>query len=282
MLSVEINEDEYRAFRELFYRRTGIWFEDSKRYFVDKRLADRIQATRSESFRQYYLSLRFSEDGPEWPALVNAMTVNETYFFREANQFDCLVNSMLNEVSAGKPDGGRIRIWSIPSSSGEEAYSIAIYLLERWPLLHRYEVEILASDIDTQILELARRGVCSERSVQHLPETYLRKYFHRLSNGDYQICEDLLQSVEFSQVNLMDPAGTRRFRNMDVIFCRNLLIYFDDASRRTAAEVFYDAMATGGFICLGHSESMSRISSLFTVRRFPDAIVYQKPARGKP
>jgi chemotaxis protein methyltransferase CheR len=280
MLRVEINEDEYRAFRELFYRRTGIWFEDSKRYFVDRRLADRIEATGSESFRQYYLRLRFSEDGPEWQALINAMTVNETYFFREAHQFDCLVNSMLSEIAVSKPEGGRIRIWSVPSSSGEEPYSIAIYLLERWRHLERYEVEILASDIDTGILEQARRGVYSQRSVQHLPNDYLRKYFHPLSNGDYQICEDLRQSVQFSQVNLMDSGATRRFRNVDVIFCRNLLIYFDDASRRRAAEVFYDALNHGGFICLGHSESMSRISSLFTVRRFPDAIVYQKPVRG--
>jgi len=280
MLDLEINEDEFCVFRELFYRRTGIWFEDSKRYFVDRRLADRIQATGSENFRQYYLKLRFSENTPEWQALTNAMTVNETYFFRETHQFDCLVNSMLNEVAANKPDGGRIRIWSIPSSSGEEPYSIAINLLENWPALERYEVEVLASDIDTRILEQAQRGVYSPRSVQHVPEVYLQKYFHRLANGDYQICEDLRGSVEFSQVNLMDPAATRCFRNVDVIFCRNLLIYFDDASRRKAAEVFYDALTHGGFVCLGHSESMSRISSLFTVRRFPDAIVYQKPTRG--
>lgn len=280
MLDVEINEDEYCAFRELFYRRTGIWFEDSKRYFVDRRLAERIRATDSENFRRYYLRLRFSENDPEWQTLTNAMTVNETYFFREMHQLDCLVNFMLNEIAAGKTEGGRIRIWSVPSSSGEEPYSVAIYLLERWPDLERYTVEILASDIDTQILEQARRGVYSQRSVQHLPQSCLRKYFRPLPNGEYQICDDLREAVAFSPVNLMDPAVTRQFRNVDVIFCRNLLIYFDDASRRTAAEVFYDALNPGGFVCLGHSESMSRISSLFTVRRFPDAIVYQKPPKG--
>ncbi len=278
---VSITDADFEKFREFFYRKTGIQFDTSKRYFVDKRLVERIEITGSENFRNYFVKLRFEAAGGEMQELVNIMTVNETYFFREGYQFDCLVNHMLDDVAQRKRPGDRIRIWSIPSSTGEEPYSIAIYLLERWPLLHSYEVEIFSSDIDTQVLQAAKRGVYSDRSVGNLPKPYLAKYFTKRREGEWQLCDDLLESVEFSRVNLSDPNDTRRFRDIDIIFCRNLLIYFDDISRRIAAEAMFDALRPGGFICLGHSESMSRISSLFNVRRFPDALVYEKPQEAR-
>jgi chemotaxis protein methyltransferase CheR len=277
-----ITDADYEKFRDFFYRKTGIHFDDSKRYFVDKRLLDRIETTGATDFRSYFIALRFDTKGSELQHLINAMTVNETYFFREAYQFDCMVNHLLDEVAQRKRKGGRIRIWSIPSSTGEEPYSIAIYLLERWAGINDYEVEILSSDIDTQVLASAERGVYSARSVGQLPKAYLEKYFDRMPGNEYRISRDLVSAVEFSNVNLTDPAHTRRFRDIDLIFCRNLLIYFDDLSRRVAAEAMYDAMSPGGFICLGHSESMSRISSLFSVRKFPEAMVYQKPLDGDP
>lgn len=274
---IAISDADFFKFREFFYRKTGIHFDDSKRYFVDKRLVDRIEATGNDNFRSYFIALRFEAKGEELQHLVNLMTVNETYFFREAYQFDCLVNDMMNEVAKRKRPGGRIRIWSVPSSTGEEPYSIAIYLLERWPLIANYEVEILSSDIDTNVLAAAQRGVYSARSVGNLPKPYLEKYFRRLNDNEWRIERELVESVEFSHVNLAEPGETRHFRDIDVIFCRNLLIYFDDLSRRVAAEAMYDALNPGGFVCLGHSESMSRISSLYQVRRFADAMVYQKP-----
>ena len=275
-----ITDADFLKFRDFFYRKTGIHFDDSKRYFVDKRLIERIEATGADDFRSWFIALRFEAKGEELQQLVNAMTVNETYFFRETYQFDCMVKDMLGEIAKRKRPGERIRIWSIPSSTGEEPYSIAIYLLERWPLINSYDVEILSSDIDTTVLDAAQRGVYSARSVGQLPKPYLDKYFDRRNDNEYRISRDLVSAVEFSRVNLSDPADTRKFRDIDLIFCRNLLIYFDDLSRRVAAEAMYDAMSPGGFICLGHSESMSRITSLFSVRRFPDAMVYQKPLSG--
>ncbi len=272
-----ISDADFQKFAEFFYRKTGIHFDDSKRYFVDKRLVERIEATGADCFRSWFVALRFEAAGTEMQKLVNAMTVNETYFFRESYQFDCLVNDLLDEVAARKPPGSRIRIWSIPSSTGEEPYSIAIYLLERWPGIDRHDVEILSSDIDTSALQAAQRGIYSARSVAHLPPAYLRRYFTPHGDNEWRIARDLVDAVEFSHVNLADPAHTRRFRDIDVVFCRNLLIYFDDLSRRVAAEALFDALSPGGFVCLGHSESMSRMSSLYTVRRFPDAMVYQKP-----
>lgn len=276
MAQITISEEDFRKFREYFYRKTGIQFDGTKRYFVDKRLIERIEATDSGHFRNYFMMLRFEAAGHELQTLVNLMTVNETYFFREEYQFQCMVNSMLAEITRRKKDSSPIRIWSVPSSSGEEPYSIAIYLLEFWPGIEKWDVEIISSDIDTDIITRARRGHYSPRSVQNLPARLLKKYFE--PNGDgYQICDDLREAVEFTHVNLMDAADVKPYRGFDVIFCRNLLIYYDDLSRRRASETFFDALNPGGFVCLGHSESMSRISSLFRVRKFPEAIVYQKP-----
>lgn len=273
--AIEITEDDFQKFREFFYRKTGINFETNKRYFVDKRLVERIEATQSGDFRSYFVKLRFQASGEEVQQLTNLMTVNETYFLREEYQFDCLVKSILPEITKRKTDTSPIRIWCIPSSSGEEPYSVALYLMERWPGISKWDVEIISSDIDTGILHKARVGRYSQRSVQHVPKPWLNKYF-RTAGDEFQICDDLRQAVEFTRVNLAEPADTRPYRNFDIIFCRNLLIYFDDVSRKAAAETFYDALKPGGFICLGHSESMSRISSLYKVRKFPEAIVYQK------
>ena len=173
-----------------------------------------------------------------------------------------------------------VSIWAIPSSSGEEPYSIALYLLENWTGINTWDVEIISSDIDTKILAKARTGLYSDRSVQHLPEAVRRKYFSRTAEG-HQICDELRSAVEFTRVNLSERGDTRAYRDFDVIFCRNLLIYFDDVSRKAAAETIYDALRAGGYVCLGHSESMGGISSLFTVRRFPTAIVYQKPPEAR-
>jgi len=274
-----ISAEDFQKFREFFYRKTGISFEPTKRYFVDKRILERIEFTGCKSFRDYFAMMRFQASGAELQALTNAMTVNETYFLREEYQFQCLVSSILPEIVGLKKDASPIRIWCMPSSSGEEPYSIAMFLLEKWPEIAVRDVEIIASDIDTQILQKARKGLFSAHSVQHVPPAWLSKYFSRVG-ADYQICEELRQAVEFTRVNLTELADTRSYRNFDVIFCRNLLIYFDDASRREAAATFYDVLKPGGYICLGHSESMSRISSIYEVRKFPEAIVYRKTEEG--
>jgi chemotaxis protein methyltransferase CheR len=280
MTDITITADDFERFREFFYRKSGIQFEASKRYFVDKRLAERVRATGCRDFREYFALLRFEASGREWQALVNEMTVNETYFMREDYQFACLVESMLPEITARKARGEPVRIWVMPSSSGEEAYSIALTLLERWAGIDDWDVEIVSSDIDTRILAQAEAGLYSARAVQHVPKAWLQKYFTR-EGDNWRLCADVRGAVAFTRVNLNDAREVAAYRDYDVIFCRNLLIYFDDASRRQAASAMYDVLRPGGFICLGHSESMSRMSSLFGIRKFPQAIVYQKPLEGK-
>ena len=274
---ITLTDDDFEKFREYFYRKTGIMFDQSKRYFVDRRLIERIKATGHNSFKSYFIFLRFESSGKELQNLINALTVNETYFFREEYQFQCMVKRMLPEIISRKRSGDIIRIWSIPCSTGEEPYSIAIYLLEYWKDIDKWDVEIVASDIDTNALEKAKKGVYSERSVQNLPREIVKKYFKYLGNRYYQICDDLRNSVEFVRLNIIDTKEMKRYRGFDLVFCRNLLIYFDDLSRKIAVENLFDSMNPGGFICLGHSESMSRISPIFQIRKFPEAIVYQKP-----
>src|SRR4029079_3502778 len=211
---------------------------------------------------------------------INAFTVNETYFYREEHQLRCLSSDLLNERVRAKRPGEALRIWSVPCSTGEEPYSIAMWLLENWPEVDVQDIEIIGSDIDTQCLAAAIEGEFGERALMRLSPDLIGKYFVDLGNGRWRIVPDLRQSVQFTQANLLDRQGTRPHGAFDVVFCRNVLIYFDDTSRRTAAENLYESLLPGGFICLGHTESMSRISPLFEVRRFSDAIVYQRPLAG--
>ena len=276
-----ISDEELAKFYEFFYRKTGIMFSDNKRYFVERRLQDRICATGSDDFRAYFSSIRFQNPIEEIECLINSMTVNETYFFREDYQFAALVDGICPAIAKKKKPGDAIRIWSIPCSTGEEPYSIAIYLLDRWSRADEFDIEILASDIDTRVLASARAGIYGERSLQKLSKSEKERYFTFLRQDQYRIRDEIRESIDFSQINVMDTKQIQRYRNIDVIFCRNLLIYFDDVSRRQAVEAMYECLVPGGFICLGHSESMSRMSSLFHPRKFSETIVYQKDASSR-
>ena len=278
--TLAISASEYQKFCEYFYRRTGISFAENKRYFVDKRLIDRIQKSGASGVEDYFERLRRHDANGEIEILINLLTINETYFYREDHQLNCLANGILPELVSRRRKGDRIRIWSMPCSTGEEPYSIAMYLLENWPQVDDYDIEIMASDIDTNVLRAAEGGVYDARSLHRLTPEFVRKYFVSAGAEGFRLIDAIRQSVRFTKVNASDLVEMRGFANIDVIFCRNMLIYFDDRSRRQVVESFYDSLCQVGFICLGHSESMSRISSLFEVRKFPQAIVYQK--RGGP
>jgi chemotaxis protein methyltransferase CheR len=274
-----LTEEEFRRLCEYLYRHSGMIFTEAKRYYVERRVNERMAATGAHSFASYFGLLRINAQG-ENEHFVNALTVNETYFYREVHQLQCLSNDLLPERIKRKRGGDGIRIWSVPCSTGEEPFSLAIWLLENWSLVDDYEIEILGSDIDTRVLQQARQGVFGKRALMQLSPHLVKKYFSPLLDERWQILDDLRNSVSFSTANIVEPGETRAHGRFDVIFCRNVLIYFDDASRRVAAENLYENLLPGGFICLGHTESMSRISPLFDVRRFADAIVYQRPIGG--
>jgi chemotaxis protein methyltransferase CheR len=272
-----LTEVEFQKLCEFLYRRTGMIFAESKRYYVERRVVERMVATASGSFAAYFARLRTEGTG-EVEHFVNAFTVNETYFYREDHQLKCLATDLLPARIRERHSGGPLRIWSVPCSTGEEPYSIAMWLLENWPLVDNYEIEIVGSDIDTAVLEAARAGIFGKRALMRLAPEMIKRYFVQLDAEHWQIIDELRDSVGFSAVNIVEQSETKPHGPFDVIFCRNVLIYFDDASRRVAAENLYENLLPGGFICLGHAESMSRISPLFDVARFADAIVYQRPA----
>jgi chemotaxis protein methyltransferase CheR len=271
-----LTEEEFRRLCDFIYRRTGMLFTETKRYYVERRVVERMTATGSVSFAGYFAFLR-SDTRREIEFFINAFTVNETYFYREDHQLQTLTSELLAERVQARGKGASIRIWCVPCSTGEEPYSVAIWLLENWPLVDEHDIEILGSDIDTEALRASQAGVFGKRALMRLSPGLIDRYFTPLGNDQWAIHEGLRSSVQFSRVNIVDAAQTRAHGRFDVIFCRNVLIYFDEASRRAAAENLFENLLPGGFICLGHTESMSRISPLFSVRRFADSIVYQRP-----
>jgi chemotaxis protein methyltransferase CheR len=274
--AVQVTREEVERFCEFLYRRTGMSFTEGKRYYIDRRLAERIAATGSTSFQSYFAILR-SDAHDEIEHLVNTFTVNETYFYREDHQLRCMTSNLLEEIIRRKSAGEPIRIWSIPCSTGEEPYSIAMWLMENWKLVDQYDIEIVGSDIDTRALDTAANGVYGDRALMRLSPDLIDRYFEPAPPHGYRIDAGLRNSMKFTRANLIDVKDMAHYRDFDIVFCRNVLIYFDDSSRRIAAENLYDCLRPGGYICLGHSETMSRISPLFQVCRFSDAIVYQRP-----
>ncbi len=269
---------QFVRLRDFIYMKTGIFFEEKKLYLVKKRVNEHMSLLEMADFDTYYRFLKFRDDGTEFQRLINLLTTNETYFFREFDQLAVFAEECLYEVCARKEEAGikRLRIWSAGCSTGEEPYTLAIILLEMIDDIDDWDVKIEATDIDTKVLERARHGVYGKRSVRLVPEEYFQKYFKTVS-GNYRIDDRVRSIVRFSHLNLMDERKMRSIKGVDFIFCRNVLIYFDERSRKEVVARFYDAMNPGGYIFLGHSESLSRITTAFNVKKINSFIVYQKP-----
>lgn len=270
-----LSQEEMERVAELLYRWSGMIFGPSKRYYIERRIGDRM-TKRGIADARTYLAL-VAADPAEREALINAFTINETYFYREDHQLAALSREILPELVRTRRPGDLVRIWSMPCSTGEEAYSIAIWLLENWPLVDAYNIEIVGSDIDTHALDLARGGRYAARSLANLPARVVESYFEAEHGHRRKIIDDLRESVRFTAANIVDRTTLAGLGKFDVILCRNLLIYFDDASRAQAAANLFESLNEGGFVALGHSESMTRISDKFVMARLEDAIVYRKP-----
>ena len=272
-----LTADDLRRFCDFFYKQTGIVYGENKRFYIERRIAQRMHFSGSASFAAYMALLRSSR--PEIEQLINAFTVNETYYYREDGHLRCLSGALLPDIVKTRGPGDSVRIWSVPCSTGEEPYSLAIWLLENWALVDAYNIEIVGSDIDTDALEQAVSGVYGQRSIARLPLDIVQRYFTKISKSEWQIIADLQESVKFTKANLVDATSMRAQGSFEIVFCRNVLIYFDDASRHAASLNLYNCLSPGGYICLGHSESMARITDRFEARRFDDALVYQRPHR---
>ncbi|MGE7368796.1 CheR family methyltransferase [Neorhizobium sp. NPDC001467] len=277
-IDVPLSAAALKEISAIIYQRSGMVFGESKRYYIERRVIDLIDQSGASSVPDYIARLRADPDESE--LLINSFTVNETYFYREQHQLACLSNSILPDIIRSKAPGDRIRIWSMPCSSGEEPYSIALWLLENWALVDAYNIEIVGSDIDTAILKQAVEGYYGSRSLSKLPAEVVQAYFEPEAGNRRRLISDIRESVNFVRGNIIDRQSLAPLGRFDVIFCRNVLIYFDEAAREVAARNLHELLNPGGYLCLGHAESMSRISTGFQTVRFPDAIVYQE-AGGK-
>ena len=272
-----LSKENFTKIGEFIYRKSGIYLEEDKHYdkiakFIDKR----TEELEFDSFRKYFFKLRFDDkEGLEFQELMNAITVNETYFFREKDQFEVLVNNILPELHKKMPSNKPLRILSSPCSTGEEPYSIILHIVEENKVVNERDIEVVGIDIDSTVIQKAKTAKYTERSIHAIPKPVLKKWFDKKGLG-YELGEDLQGSVDFQVVNIFDKAQMRKLGKFDVIFSRNMLIYFDDASRKEVAMTFYDMLNPGGYVLLGHAEYMSRIVSVFNAKKIDTTLIYQK------
>jgi chemotaxis protein methyltransferase CheR len=272
-----LSEVDFHKMAEFIYRKTGIFLEMDKHYEkLAKYIDNRAKAINADSFRKYFYVLRFEDkSGDEFQSLVNGITVNETYFYREKEQFEVLVNRLLPELHAKRPRHLPLRILSAPSSTGEEPYSIILHILEEGRIVEERDIEVVGIDIDSTVIEKAKKGKFSERSVHAIPKPVLTKWFKARTLG-YDLVDDLIGTVDFKVTNVFDRTQMRQLGKFDIIFSRNMLIYFDDASRKEVAMTFYDMLNPEGYVLLGHAEYMSRITSVFKAKKIESTLIYQK------
>ncbi|NWH05162.1 CheR family methyltransferase [Desulfobacter latus] len=276
---VRISQDEFRILSEFIYRKCGIRFEPQKLYFISKRINKRMRELAIATVADYIRLLRFQDlKGQEFQRLVNLLTVNETYLFRDFPQLQAFGENCLEDVENRKIAAGdrTLKIWSAACSTGEEPYTLAIILLAMLDDPEDFKIEIVASDIDENVLKKAQNGVYYQRSIRDVPKEYLMKYFTRSRSGAYTVSDQLKELVHFEHLNLNDKDTVRKKRGFDFIFCRNLLIYFDDDSRKRLMNQFYISLNKGGYIFLGSSESVSRLSAAFKMKRMGKHLVYYK------
>ncbi len=272
-----LSKENFSKMGEFIYRKSGIFLEEEKHFEkLAKYIDSRSGVLGFDNFRKYFFKLRFEDkDGEEFQELMNSITVNETYFFREKDQFEVLVNNILPELHRVLPVSKPIRILSSPCSTGEEPYSMILHILEEGNIVEKRDIEIIGIDIDSTVIKKAKLAKYSERSVHAIPKNILAKWFQKKTLG-YDLIEDLHGTVDFKVANVFDRAQMRKLGKFDVIFSRNMLIYFDDASRKEVAMTFYDMLNPGGYVLLGHAEYMSRIVSVFNAKKIDNTLIYQK------
>jgi len=270
-----IKEANYIKLADVLYRRTGISL-DVKRFHILKPKIEKIMTQYGyDNFRSFFHDYRFDKNKKLKQELLNTVTINETYFYREKYQFESLVSDILHQLNEIRPAHESIRILCSPSSTGEEPYSIALSLLDEDIIINKRDVELVGIDIDSNVIEKAKKGVFSKRSIQYIPEHLLDEYFTK-KDMTYEIAGFLKDAVNFQVVNAMDKFAMRKLGKFDVIFSRNMLIYFDDESRKQVAMTFYDMLKPNGVVFLGHAESMSRIVSVFKTAKSKESIYYIK------
>lgn len=278
---MKLTDAEYRLFTDFIRGRCGLHFDENTRYLVEKRLARRIQEADIGSFSAYLYRLRSGPNAEEeFSKIVDILTTNETYFFRERSQLAALVEEIIPEMLSHQSTLRRpISIWSAGCSSGEEPFSVVIMGMEAG-LVPGRDFRVYASDISRAVLSRARRGIYREASFREADETSRRRYFAE-KDGLTRISDSVKRHVDFVHTNLMDASKVSLLGTMDVILCRNVIIYFDLETKKCVMKMFHDKLRPGGYLLLGHSESLINVTSDFELKHLSRDLVYRRPVPGE-
>lgn len=272
----------YLKIRDLIYRISGIYHSEQKLYLLVSSCSRRMIACGAANSSDYleHLTIRPNRDA-ELHLLLNEITIGETYMFRHPAQLDALHTVILPQVMQAKTAMGlkRIRLWSAGCSTGEEPYTLAMFLLEEKQLTG-WTFDILATDLNSNSLATSRAGVYGDYALRNTSEALRRKYFKDAGNNKLEVNELVKSHVHFDRVNLSDDSKMVFLKGIDVIFCCNVLIYFDLASKRRVVQHFYTNLLPGGYFFLGHAESLFQVDEAFRLVHFPGTTVYWKPLPG--
>jgi len=276
MFSPELSDADFRRFSKLVYDKCGICLGGGKKELVRARLNKRLRETGIHNFKDYYRFLTKQDNGRELVKMVDAISTNVTSFFRQQTHFDFLRETVFPSVkeSQNRIGSRRLLFWSAGCSTGQEPYSLAISFLEYFGGRNSHDLRILATDISTNVLEQAQRGVYPAACLKGIPQTILRKYFQRgygSQSAKYRIKESVKKLILFKWLNLMEPFSFRHA--FDLILCRNVMIYFDKDTRERLVGKFYNCLVDGGYLIVGGSESLAGSDHRFKYIR---PSIYQK------
>lgn len=273
-----MSDEEFHLLRDCVYSHCGIFFDDNSKYLLERRLARRLSVLNLSSFRDYYHFLKYNRrKEQELMDIMDILTTNETYFFRESFQLKAFTDEVVPELIQRKSAGGNqtLRIWSAGCSTGEEPYTIAM-LLHEIAALRGWKIEIIGTDISQRVLQHARRAVYGKSAFRATDEKYVKRFFIEHDDG-LKVCDEIRDLVTISHLNLFDGNRLIMLGKMDLIFCRNVIIYFDMAAKKRVVESFFNTLYEGGYLLLGHSESLMNVTTQFTLRHFKNDMIYQKP-----
>ncbi|MCA1634550.1 MAG: protein-glutamate O-methyltransferase CheR [Acidobacteria bacterium] len=274
--AAEMSEDIFLRLRDLIYDASGIYFSAESRATLERRLRPRVEALGFESFEQYDTHLRF---GParhdELQLALDSVAVQETYFFREESALRAFREEMLPEIAERRSGERLLRVWSAGCSTGEEAYTLAMLVLESG-LFEGWRVELSASDLLQRVITEARRGFYAEKSFRTIAPERREKYFTPRGDGTFLVAEPLRAMVDFGCFNLVDSRSFDARPDFDIIFCRNVMLYFGTDARRRTIAAFHRQLREGGYLVLGASESLFTLDTPFRLARLRHDLVYQK------
>lgn len=271
-----LSDGAFLGLRDLIAEASGIMYDERSRFILERRLAARMRALRIDDHDQYYRYVLFDDPrGEERARLLDQVAVRETYFFREPHQLEAFRSELLPRLAAENASTCRLRIWSAGCATGEEPYTVAILVLESG-LFDGWSVEIFGTDLSQAAVGAARRGRYRDASMRALSDERRDRYFTCEGPNAWRLDERVRRMVTFGTLNLIDTARYEIYAGADVVFCRNVLIYFAAETRRTVVNRFYETLRPGGYLLLGHAETLMSLNTPFKLLHLPSEMVYQR------